>query len=68
MGLSIAIARLDDLVEEVAEKVKEGDLDGAAVILGSQGGKIGEFQTEWDGVYEQVCKLGGDPARGIRRS
>lgn len=57
--LDMNLNRLTSIVEEVARHITEGNLDGAAMVLGTQNGKIGRFLNSYQALYE---KLGGQAA------
>jgi hypothetical protein len=54
-------------VEEVSKHVADGNLDGAAVVLGTQAGKIGRFNESYHALYQ---KVGGQEAgeRALKRA
>jgi hypothetical protein len=57
--LDLDLNRLTGIVEEVAKHIRDGNPDGAAMVLGTQSGKIGRFHESYNALYE---KLGGQKA------
>jgi len=54
MELRMNLARLESIVNESEKLVAEGNFDSAAMVLGSQDGKIGRFKHAYDELYEAV--------------
>jgi hypothetical protein len=57
--------RLASIVDETLRHIGNDDLDGAAVVLGSQSGKIAEFNNTWDALYAKLGDEGADPRRAV---
>ena len=57
--------RLSSIVEEATRHIANGNLDGAAVVLGSQSGRIGGFTNTWNALYAKLGEEGADPRRAI---
>jgi hypothetical protein len=59
------LGRLASIVEETLRHIGNGDLDGAAVVLGSQSGKIAEFNYTWHALYAKLGDEGANPRRAV---
>jgi hypothetical protein len=61
--LRLNLTRLEDIVTETEQLIIAGNLDGAALVLGSQDGKIQRFQESYSGLYSKLFEEGADPTR-----
>jgi hypothetical protein len=64
--LLMDLSRLDGIVEEVDQLVADG-LDAAAMVLGTQTGKVGRFTESYGELHKQLRKAGADPQRALDR-
>jgi hypothetical protein len=60
--LNRSMARVVSCVDEAVKAVVDGKPDGAALVLGTQGGKLAEFNEAWTALYAAV----GGPDAGKR--
>lgn len=65
MDLRLNLSRLEGIVGEVERHVADGNLDGAAMVLGSQTGKIGRFTESYGGLQDKLRQEGADPNRAL---
>jgi hypothetical protein len=63
MELRLSLNRLQAIVEEVALEIDDGKLDGAALMLANQTGKIGGLTESYRGLQERLRDEGADPER-----
>lgn len=65
--VNMDLERLRGIVEEVSKHVADGNPDSAALVLGTQAGKIGRFNESYHALYE---KVGGQEAgeRALKRA
>jgi hypothetical protein len=61
--LRLNLNRLTDIVDEVERHIADGKLDSAALVLGTQNGKIGRFTESYSGLYSKLPAEGADPSR-----
>lgn len=66
MDLRMNLNRLESIVEEVEGDVAEGNLDGAALVLSTQAGKIGRFTESYGGLQGKLREEGADPERVLK--
>lgn len=66
--IQMDLNRLTSIVEETVRHIGDGDLDGAAVVLGSQSGRIGGFTNTWDALYAKLGEEGADPRQAVAGS
>jgi hypothetical protein len=62
--LLMGVTRLDSIVKEVDELVADGNLDGAAMVLGSQTGKVHEFTESYAALQKNLRRRGGRARAG----
>jgi hypothetical protein len=67
MDLRLNLNRLEGVIESVEASIGEGDLDGAAMVLGDEAGKAGRFTDSWGALQKTLRKEGADPQRGVHR-
>ena len=65
MDLRLDLSRLEGIVEKL---ISDGDLDGAAMVLGSQTGKVGRFTDSYGGLQGKLREDGADPERALSQS
>lgn len=65
--LSLNLNRLTGIVEEVSRAVADENLDGAALVLGTQSGKIGRFQESYQALYAKLGEEGATPEQALGR-
>ena len=63
MELRLNVGRLADIVTEVEQLVVDGNLDGAAMVLDSQGERFGRFEETWRGLRAKIEEEGGSTER-----
>jgi hypothetical protein len=56
---------LEGIVDEIEQCIVAGDLDGAALVLSSQTGKIGRFTEAYGALQKRLRDEGADPERAI---
>lgn len=66
MDQRMNLNRLESIVEEVEGDVAEGNLDGAALVLSTQTGKIGRFTESYGGLQGKLREEGADPERVLK--
>lgn len=59
-GLVMCAERVRTIADEVAGLVAAGNLDGASVVLGTQGGKMAELGEAWDDLHKRLIAAGAD--------
>ena len=65
MDLRLNVSRLADTVTEVEQLVGDGNLDGAAMVLDSQGGKVGRIEQSWRGLRAKLGDEGASTERAL---
>lgn len=65
--LNLNLNRLTGIVEEVSQAVADGNLDGAALVLGTQSGKIGRFNESYQALYARLDEEGASPDKALGR-
>jgi len=65
--LLMDLSRLEGIVKSVDQLVADGDLDAAAMVLGTQTGKVGRFTESYSELQKQLRKSGADPQRALDR-
>jgi hypothetical protein len=65
MELRLNVGRLVDIVTEVEQLVVDGNLDSAALVLDSQGGKVGRFEESWRGLRAKLDEEGASTERAL---
>ncbi len=66
--LRLNLSRLEGIVTEVEELIEQSDLDAAAMVLGSQTGKIGRFTESYGALQEKLRDEGADRERALKRT
>jgi hypothetical protein len=61
--LTMNLARLGDTVRETNGHIAKQNLDAAAMVLGSQTGKVERFVDAWSGLQKALREAGADPNR-----
>jgi hypothetical protein len=61
--LTMNLARLGDIVRETNGHIADQNLDAAALVLGSQSGKVERFSEAWGGLQKALHEAGADPRR-----
>jgi hypothetical protein len=67
MQLERDLNRLEAIVKEVAEAVTSGNLDGASLVLGTQGGKVASFNDSYPALHKKLLDEGADYKRALGR-
>lgn len=65
--LGLNLERLRGIVEEVAQAIADGNLNGAALVLGTQDGKIGRFAESYNALYSKLGEEGASPGKALGR-
>lgn len=65
--VNMDLERLKSIVEEVSEAVADGNLNGAALVLGTQAGKIGRFNESYNALYVKLGEEGATPDKALGR-
>lgn len=65
--LSLNLNRLIGIVEEVSQAIADGNLNGAALVLGTQSGKIGRFNESYHALYARLDEEGAAPEKALER-
>jgi hypothetical protein len=65
--LGLNLERLRGIVEEVAQAIADGNLNGAALVLGTQDGKIGRFAESYNALYAKLGEEGASPGKALGR-
>jgi hypothetical protein len=66
MELDMNMGRLQGIVEEVGQAISDGKLDVAAMVLGSQTGKVHRFTEAYGELQKALREAGADPQRALR--
>jgi hypothetical protein len=65
--VNMDLERLRSIVDEVSEAVADGNLNGAALVLGTQTGKIGRFNESYNALYAKLGEEGATPDKALGR-
>jgi hypothetical protein len=61
------VDKLSGIAEEVSTHVTTGNLDGAALVLGTQSGKVHQLNEAYTALQAKVEEEGGDVERALQQ-
>lgn len=65
--LEMDARRVLDYAEQAAQAVADGDLDGASLVLGTQGAKLDSLTETWSALHRALPEAGADWQRARDR-
>lgn len=63
--LQMNLSRVSNIVDEVRHHIMDGKLDAAAMVLGSQTGKVAAFGESYRALQTRLEQEGADPQRAL---